>query len=99
MKKIKLRFILREKIINGYPAGSSFSKIGSEVSGVLKGEGIVTYMDMDYTAKLVYTISNVKFEKTLEFKTISANSSLNIGDVTEYYAIVDIHHPKRLYIF
>ncbi len=97
-EKDKVEIYIKRKIINGYPAGSSFSKIGSEVSGVLKGEGIVTYMDMDYTAKLVYTISNVKFEKTLEFKTISANSSLNIGDVTEYYAIVDIHHPKD-YIF
>ena len=67
-EKDKVEIYIKRKIINGYPAGSSFSKIGSEVSGVLKGEGIVTYMDMDYTAKLVYTISNVKFEKTLEFK-------------------------------
>lgn len=97
-EKDKVEIYIKRKIVHGYPAGSSFSRVGSDVSGVLTGEGTVTYMDMEYTAKLVYVISNVKFEKTLEFKTISAESHINVGEVTEYYAILNIEPPKD-YVF
>ncbi|WP_044035568.1 DUF4214 domain-containing protein [Candidatus Arthromitus sp. SFB-rat-Yit] len=97
-EKDKVEIYIKRKIVNGYPAGSSFSKVGSEVSGVFKGDGTVTYMDMDYTAKLVYTISNVKFEKTVEFKTTHADASIKLESTTEYYAILNIAAPQD-YIF
>lgn len=94
----KVEVYIKRKIVNGYPAGSSFSKIGSEINGVFKGDGTVTYMDMDYTAKLVYTISNVKFEKTVEFKTTRADATISLESTSEYYAILNISPPQD-YIF
>lgn len=97
-EKDKVEIYVKRKVTNGYPAGNSFIKTGSEMSNVFSGEAIVRYMKMDYTAKLVYTISGVKFEKEVDFKTISAETSANITDITEHCAKLHLTYPKD-YIF
>ncbi len=97
-EKDKVEIYVKRKVTNGYPAGNSFIKTGSKMSNVFSGEAIVRYMKMDYTAKLVYTISGVKFEKEVDFKTISAETSGNITDITEHSAKIHLIYPKD-YIF
>lgn len=94
-EKDKLEIYVKREIVSGYPPGNSFLKTGAEINGVLTGEVIVQQMNMKYTAKLVYTISGVKFEKTVDFTTISGTTSCSISNINEYSAKLDVVYPKE----
>lgn len=94
-EKDKLEIYVKRKIVGGYPPGNSFLKTGAEINGVLSGEAIVQHMNMEYTAKLVYTISGVKFENTVDFTTISGTTSCSISNINEYSAKLDIVYPEE----
>ena len=90
----KVQIFVKRKIVGGYPAGSSFTKLGEEIKDVLSGEVVVQYMEMDYDAKLVYTISGEKFEKVVQFKTIKDNTSCLVEHVNQYSVTLNIKYPK-----
>lgn len=94
-EKDKLEIYVKRKIVGGYPPGNSFLKTGAEINGVLSGEAIVQHMNMEYTAKLVYTISGIKFENTVDFTTISGTTSCSISNINEYSAKLDIVYPEE----
>lgn len=94
-EKDKLEIYVKRKIVGGYPPGNSFIKTGAEINGLLSGEAIVQHMNMEYTAKLVYTISGVKFENTVDFTTISGTTSCSISNINEYSAKLDIVYPEE----
>lgn len=94
-EKDKLEIYVKRKIVGGYPPGNSFLKTGAEINGVLSGEAIAQHMNMEYTAKLVYTISGVKFENTVDFTTISGTTSCSISNINEYSAKLDIVYPEE----
>ena len=94
-EKDKLEIYVKRKIVGGYPPGNSFLKTGSEINGVLSGEAIVQHMNMEYTAKIVYTISGVKFENTVDFTTKSGTTSCSISNINEYSAKLDIVYPEE----
>ena len=94
-EKDKVEIYVKRKIVGGYPPGNSFIKTGAEINGLLSGEAIVQHMNMEYTAKLVYTISGVKFENTVDFTTISGTTSCSISNINEYSAKLDIVYPEE----
>ena len=94
-EKDKVEIYVKRKIVGGYPPGNSFLKTGSEINGVLSGEAIVQHMNMEYTAKIVYTISGVKFENTVDFTTKSGTTSCSISNINEYSAKLDIVYPEE----
>lgn len=94
-EKDKVEIYVKRKIVGGYPPGNSFIKTGAEINGLISGEAIVQHMNMEYTAKLVYTISGVKFENTVDFTTISGTTSCSISNINEYSAKLDIVYPEE----
>ncbi len=94
-EKDKLDIFIKRKIVGGYPVGSSFSKTGKDIKDVTLGETVVNHMNMEYTAKLVYTISGVKFEKTVDFVTKSGTTSCSTKDPTEHSVKLLINYPEE----
>lgn len=93
-KNDKIEIYAKRKIVGGYPAGNLFQKVGSEMNGVLSGEIVLSSMKMDYNVKLVYIISGVKYEKTLDLTTLSGTTACSMGDITEYSAKLNIVYPE-----
>ena len=93
-EKDKLEIFIKRKVVGGYPVGAAFSKTGSEINSILTGEVIVTHMKMEYDAKIVYTIGNHKYEKTVGFTTKSGTASCSIKSVNEYSAQLDVVYPE-----
>lgn len=90
----KVQIFVKRKITNGYPSGASFEIEGNEIKKNFSGEAIVKYMNTEYDAKIVYTISGVKYEKTVNFKTTDGKTSCKVRDITETSAVLDIVYPK-----
>ncbi len=97
-EKDKVEVYIKRKIVNGYPPKAAFSKLGSEMNRVTSGVGTVSHMNMEYNAKLIYTVSGTRYEQTVDFKTILAKPSCSVSEVTEHSAKLYFIHPKK-YIF
>lgn len=97
-EKDMVEIYIKRKIVGGYPPKAAFKKVGNEINNLSSGVGTVANMNMDYTAKLVYTVSGVKLEKTVDFRTISSKPFCLIQDVTEHSAKLQMVHPEG-YIF
>ena len=98
-KDDKLEIYAKRKIVGGYPAGNSFEKVGKEMQGVLSGQIALNSMNMEYTVKLVYTISNVKYEKIMELTTLGGTTSCSVSNINEYSATLNVVYPEGYKFF
>lgn len=97
--KDKIEIFIKRSISNGYPPGSSFEAIGKNIKGIFSGEVVVKYMDTEYDAKLIYTISGVKYEKIIKFKTVAGETSCKLRDISEVSAVLDVVYPEGYKFF
>lgn len=95
----KLEIFVKRAISTGYPPGNSFEVTGKDIKGVFTGEALVKYMETEYDAKLVYTISGVKYEKTVKFTTKKGTTSCKVRDISEVSAVLDIVYPEGYKFF